>query len=192
MKILFWFLLIMLFVFLYWLLRFVVKRLRLLYQIKRFCLAHGFHYECKCIFSLIMPSNRNSKSAVLIHTKETIYHIRVFGLLRRGCEVHFWNLQQYSVEWYWTRRGYIASIPVGQRAVRRRVIGGFDQVESKNRTVVPILLFSPAKGIVRLTQTQINRMEYLQVGDQIGDAIFSDKDYLFRFIDKKEQIWHYE
>lgn len=187
MKTLFWFLLTVLFIFLYWLLRFIVKRLRLWHQIKRFCREHGFHYECKSIFSSIIPSNRNSKSAVLIYTKETIYHIRVFGLLRRGCEVHFWNLQQYSVEWYWTRRGYIASIPVGQRAVRRRVIGGFDQVESRSRTVVPILLFSPAKGIVRITQTQINRMEYLLVGDHIGNAIFSDKDYLFRFIDKKEQ-----
>ena len=169
----------------YILLRFVIKRVWLLVSVQKFAKKHGF--GCKTPLSCLLPSN--SIGTVEIESANTVYTVKLFGLLRKHCEIHFWNLREYSVEWYFSRHGLVGSPHIGQtNANRHRSLGNADWVAvAGKKEVVPILLISPANAPVRLTQTRIIHLEDLRAGDKIGDVIFADMDYLFRFIENREK-----
>ena len=166
-------------------LRFVIKRIGLLISVKTFAKKHGF--GCKCPLSCLLPSN--CIGTVEIESANTVYTVKLFGLLRKHCEIHFWNFREYSVEWYFSRYGLVNIPHIGQtNANRRRSLGNADWAAvTGEKEVVPILLISPANAPVRLTQTRINHLEDLRAGEKIGDVIFADMDYLFRFIAKREK-----
>lgn len=170
-------------VFLNMLLRFFFQRLSLLVQLKRFTQKYGYLLKVRNYFYFYFPTNRSSESTVTIETNDNYYNIRLFGLLRKHCEVHFWNLKAYSVDSYMTRREFVYSEPIGERNVKHRPLGEFPKPElTANKTVVPILLFSPTNVVVRLKQTVVNRYADLRAGDKIDEALFADTDFLFRHI----------
>ena len=178
-------LIVVLAVFLYILLRFILKRIFLWVCLKRFAKKHNF--QCKIAFTCLLPSNRTG--TVQIESAHTIYQINLFGLLRKHCEIHFWNTQEYSVEWYFSRYGLVGSTPIGQtNAKRRRSLGNRDWGSSiSDKEVVPVLLIDPANAPVRLTQTQVNHLVDLRVGEKIENILFADRDFLFRFIENREK-----
>lgn len=166
----------------YILLRFICKRLCLWCALKKF--AKGHNYILKMPFSCLLPINSNNRF-IQIKTNSTVYNIKPFGLLRKHCEIHFWNTQEYSIEWYFSRAGYVGTTPIGQtNNCPHRSLGKADWVAADG---VPVLLISPANAPVRLTQTKVNHLVELRAGDKIGDAVFADSDYLFRYIKKQEK-----
>ena len=167
---------------LYLLLRFIVKRLWLFHQFRRFAKKHN--YTCTIPRSCLLPNNRNHRY-VQIRTPNTVYNIKLFGLLRKHCEIHFWNTQEYSSTWYFTRMEYIGSTsPLGVSATRRRSLGNTDWLTADG---VPVLLISPAQAPVRISKTDVNHLVQLRAGEKIGDAIFADLDYLLRHIEHREK-----
>lgn len=165
-------------------LRFVVKRIWLFAVLRKFSKKHG--YVCKIPLSCLLPNNR-SKCLVQIETENAIYSIKLFGLLRKHCEIHFWSLEEYSAEWYLMRTGFVGAAPIGQVGARRRSLGNENWTANSEKEVIPVLLISPANAPVRLTQTKVNHLEYLRAGERIENAVFADWDYLWRFIENREK-----
>lgn len=164
------------------LLRFIMKRLWLFYQLKRFAKEHN--YTCTMPLVCLLPFNSSSRY-VQIKTTKTVYNTKLFGLLQKHCEIHFWSEQEYSTDWYLMRSGFIAATPIGlTNARRRRSLGKTEWLTADDG--VPILLISPAQAPVRITQTNVNHLVHLRAGEKIGDAIFADLDYLLRYIEKQE------
>lgn len=168
----------------YLFLRFILKRIWLFAILRKFSKKHG--YTCKIPLSCLLPYNRN-KRLVQLETGSTVYSVKLFGLLRKHCEIHFWSMEEYSAEWYLMRSGFVGAAPIGQVSARRRSLGNENWAVSSEKEVVPVLLISPAHAPVRLTQTKVNHLEYLRAGDKIVDAIFADLDYLLRFIENREK-----
>ena len=165
------------------LLRFMIKRLWLFLQLKKFAEKHN--YDCIVPFLCILPLN-SSSHIIQIKTGKNSYNIKPFGLLRKHCEIHFWSTEEYSTHWYFTRAEYLGSPgPIGlTNDHRRRSLSNTDWTTSPN--AVPILLLTPSHAPVKLTKTDVNHLEELRAGDKIGDVIFADLDYLFRHIEKHQ------
>ena len=179
MKLLLYLLLLFALHFSYSLFRFVFKRARLLHQVKCFAKEHSI----ECIVTtpaFLFPSNRYG-TAVLLRTEKATYNIRLFGLLRKNCAVHFWSKEQYSVEKFIPRMSLV-DIPLGHRPVRRRELGKWD---ISANTEIPVLLYSPANSPIHITQTKVNHVERLITGDMIEDILFVDSDFLFRYIENR-------
>jgi len=171
--------------YLYAVIRFAVHRIRFLAFLKQFTKTYGYSYKLAGI-AYYFPCNR-SKATILLETKNTVYNIRLFGLLRKHCEVHFWNLQEYSVEKHIIKALYVGSTPTGLTNAKCRRLGSFPSLDSSNnKTVIPVLLFLPTNGVMRLTRTQVNHLVELRAGDKIEDVLFADSDYLFRCIANRE------
>lgn len=176
MKLLWYLLLILALYCTYILLRLIFKRLLLLYKIKRFAKENSI--ECKITTSVfLIPSNRHGTAAIL-KTNKNIYNIRLFGLLRKNCAVHFWSKEQYSVEKYIPRMSLMES-SIGHRLVRRKMLGKWD---SNSDREIPVLLYSSASNPIRITKIQVNRIERIEAGAMIEDVLFTDRDFLFRYI----------
>ena len=168
----------------YLILRFIIKRIWLFSVLHKFAKRHG--YSCKTPLPCLLPNNRE-KSFVQIETDNTIYAVKLFGLLRKHCEIHFWNLEKYSVVHYLMRSSFVAAAPIGQVGAKRRSLGNGNWTVSSEKEVIPVLLISPAHTPVRLTRTDVNHLEYLRAGEGIENAIFADLDYLLRFIENRER-----
>lgn len=176
MKLLIYLLLLFVLHFLYILVRFIFKRARLLHQVKCFAKEHSI----ECIVTtpaFLFPSNRYG-TAVLLKTNNETYNIRLFGLLRKNCAVHFWNKEMYSIEKFIPRMSLVDT-PLGHRPVKRRKLGKWD---INVNTEIPVLLYSSADSPLRIMQTKVNHIERLLVGDMIEDVLFADTDFLFRYI----------
>ncbi len=172
-------------VLLYMLLRFLFKRIFLWKAFSKF--TRQYHYTYKISFRNLLPGN-STTHLVEIETQHTIYRIKLFGLLRKHCEIHFWDSQNYSIAWYFSRYGYVGTAPIGQTGSRNhRSLGNSDWTTTTNKKVIPILLIDPANAPVRLTQTQTNHLVDLRAGEMIGNILFADRDFLFRFIEKQEK-----
>ncbi len=166
------------------LLRFLVKRIWLFAVLRRFAKKHG--YVCKIPLSCLWPSNRND-CIVQLETGNTLYAVKLFGLLRKHCEIHFWSLAEYSVVHFLMRSSFVVAEPLGLIGTKRRSLGNGNWAVSSEKEVIPVLLISPAQAPVRLTQTNVNHLEYLRAGEKIGSAVFADLDYLLRFIENREK-----
>ena len=164
-------------------LRFVIKRVRLFAVLRKFSNKHG--YACKTPLSGLLPNNR-SKHLVQIETGSTVYSVKLFGLLRKHCDIHFWSSQEYSATQYFTRAEYIGGTPIGLTNARRRKLGNGNRKAHSKKEVIPVLLISPANAPVRLTCTNVNHLEDLRAGEKIEDVLFADLDYLMRFIENRE------
>ena len=179
MKLLLYLLLLFALHILYSLFRFVFKRARLLHQVKCFAKEHSI----ECIVTtpaFLLPSNRYG-TVLLLKTEKATYNIRLFGLLRKNCAVHFWSKEQYSAEKYIPRMSLMES-SIGHRPVRRKMLGKWD---TNSDTEILIFLYSSANGPIRITKTQINRIERIEAGAIIDDVLLADTDFLFRFIKKR-------
>ena len=165
--------------YIYVLLRFVIKRIILLHKIKRFAEENGIEYKIS-IPAFLIPSNQYG-TALLLKTEKATYNIRLFGLLRKNCAVHFWSKEQYSVEKFIPRMSLVDT-PLGHRTVRRRKLGKWD---ISAYTEIPVLLYSPANSPIHITQTKVNHVERLIAGDMIEDILFVDIDFLFRYIENR-------
>ena len=168
----------------YIVLRFVVKRIWLFAVLRKFAKKHG--YICKIPLSCLWPSNRNDR-IVQLETGSTFYAVKLFGLLRKHCEIHFWSLAEYSVVQFLMRSSFVAAEPLGLIGAKRRSLGKGNWAVSSEKEVIPVLLISPAQAPVRLTQTMVNHLEHLRAGERIENAVFADLDYLLRFIENREK-----
>ena len=130
--------------------------------------------------AFLFPSNRYG-TALLLKAEKATYNIRLFGLLRKNCAVHFWSKEQYSVEKYIPRMILMES-SIGHRPVRRRMLGKWD---INSDIEIPVLLYSSANGPIRITKIQVNRIERIEAGAMIDDVLLADTDFLFRFIKKR-------
>ena len=169
---------------LYLFLRFIVKRVWQFSVLRKF--AKQYDYNVIFPLSCLLPNNRN-KHIVQLETDSTLYAIKLFGLLRKHCDIHFWSSQEYSATQYFSRAEYVGGTPIGQTGARRRSLGNGNWAVSSEKEVIPVLLISPANAPVRLTQTKVNHFEYLRAGERIENAVFADWDYLWRFIENREK-----
>ena len=182
MKILGIFAIVTVVIVLFLLLRFITKRLWLFHQLRRFVQKHN--YTCTIPRSCLLPNNRNHRY-VQIRTQKTVYNIKLFGLLRKNCEIHFWSAAEYSTYWYSLRTEFAGATPICQTNHHPlRSLGKTDWLTANG---VPILLISPTHTPVRLTKTDVNHFVNLRVGETVGDAIFADLDYLLLHIENREK-----
>lgn len=180
MKLFLYLLLIAALWYVYIFLRFVFQRIIFLLKVRRF--AKKQNVECLITSSaFLFPSNRLG-TAVLLKTDKSTYNIRLFGLLRKNCAVHFWNKQMYSVEKYIPRMSLVDEVPLGHRPVKRRKLGKWD---IRSDTEIPVLLYSPANSPIRITQTQVNHIERLEAGDMVENVLLVDCEFLFRYIESR-------
>lgn len=164
--------------------RFILKRIWLFAVLHKFAKKHG--YTCITPLSCLLPNNRN-KRLVRIETGSTVYSIKLFGLLRNHCDIHFWSSQEYSATQYFTRAEYVGGSPIGQTGARRRSLGNENWTVNSGKEVITVFLISPANAPVRLSQTKVNHFEYLRAGERIENAVFADLDFLLRFIENREK-----
>ena len=176
MKLLWHLLLIFSLYYIYIILRFVLKRMLLLHKIKHFANVNSIEYKIT-IPAFLFPSNRYG-TAVLLKTANETYNIRLFGLLRKNCAVHFWNKGMYSIEKFIPRMSLVDT-PLAYRPVRRRKLGKWDTGAQEE---IQVLLYSSANSPIHLTQIKVNHLERLMAGDMIEDVLFADTDFLFRYI----------
>lgn len=171
---------------LYLFLRFLVKRLWLFAVLRRFAKKHG--YICKMPLSCLWPSNRND-CIVQLETGSTLYAVKLFGLLRKHCHIHFWSTKKYSIEWYFSRKGLdLHKTPFELLSgAKHRSLGTANWPAENGKAVVPILLISPTHAPVMLTKTDVNHWERLRAGEKIEDVLFADLDFLMRFIENREK-----
>ena len=171
---------------LYICLRFIAKRVWLFIAVKRFAKKHG--YGCNMPISCLLPNNRG-KYLVEIETGHTVYAIKLLGLLRKHCHIHFWSRKEYSIEWYFSRHGLdLQKTPFELLAgAKRRNLGNADWPVNGKKEVISLLLLYPAHAPVLLTKTDANHWEHLRAGDKIEDVLFADLDYLMRFIENQEK-----
>ena len=167
-------------------LRFVVKRIWLFAVLRKFAKKHG--YTCTTPLSCLLPNNRN-KHTVQIETGNTIYSIKLFGILRKHCHIHFWSTKEYSIEWYFTRHGLdFTKTPFELLAgAKSRSLGRGNWTTNSEKEVIPVLLISPTHAPVMLTTTDVNHWEHLRAGEKIEDVLFADLDFLLRFIENREK-----
>lgn len=180
MKMFFCIALILLARFLYILLRYILKRLNLIGQIKRFAKENDL--QCDITLSAFLKPSNRCGTAVYMRKGDTCYNIRLFGLLRKNCAVHYWNKEMYSVEKYIPRMCLVEEIPLGHRNVRRRYMGEWNLQSDLD---IQVLLYSPSNSSIRITQTNVNHIERMIAGDMLDGVIFADWDYLFRYIEKR-------
>ncbi len=166
--------------YLYITLRFVLKRTKLLHHIKRFAKEHNLQYDIS-VSAFLKPSNRCG-TAVYMRKGDICYNIRLFGLLRKNCAVHYWNKEMYSVEKYIPRMCLVEDIPLGHRDVKRRYMGEWNLQSDSD---IQVLLYSPSNSSIRITQTNVNHVERMIAGDMLDGVMFADWDYLFRYIEKR-------
>lgn len=186
MKILFGLLIFAFVVFVYMLLRFFIKRVSLRKALKKFAKQHNYTY--KISFRNLLPGN-NTNRLVEVETANTIYRIKLFGLLRKHCEIHFWDSRNYSTAWHFNRYSLVGSAPIGVSGTcRRKNLGADTWTETESKNVVPVLLIDPPNAPVRLTQTHVNHLVDLRAGEKIENVLFADRDFLFRFIEKQEKV----
>lgn len=171
--------------FLFLIVRFLVKRLILLSKLRKFAKENSCN--CKITSPLFfIPLNYSEKGSVLIETEGTVYNIKVFGLLRSHCEVHFWNSREYSVKQY-LRLLFFGNKPLWQENCHRRKIGEFGLENNENtKTILPILLFSPTNTMWKLTYIKDNEIKELRAGEKIDNILFADTTYLFSAIKELE------
>ena len=127
--------------------RFVLSRFVFLIKVKSFAKIHNIEC-CVTLPAFLLPSNRLG-TAVLLKAKDKTYNIRLFGLLRKNCAVHFWNKEMYSVEKFIPRMS-LNDVPLGHRPVKRRELGKWD---NDSDIEIPVLLCMPANGLIKITQT---------------------------------------
>lgn len=180
MKLYLYLLLILALYYLFAFVRFIFHRIKLCLKIKQF--AEKNSIDCKIATSEFFLANNRCGTAVLLRTEKNTYNIRLFGLLRKNCAVHFWSIEQYSVEKYIPRMCLVDDIPLGHRQVRRRKLGKWDINTS---TEIPVLLYSPANSPIRITKTQVNHIERIEAGAKIDDVLLADTDFLFRYISNR-------
>ena len=176
---------------LYILLRFMIQRVCFIVSLGNFTKKNNYRIK-KNLFNCLFPLNNSSGGSIVIETDSSIYDIKLFGLFLKHCEIHFWNTKEYSAEWYFHRIGFYGEPPIGKtNAKPRRSLGNFDDAiyidSSTQKERIPVLLITPTNAPVRLTQLIINRVVDIRAGDKIGDVLFADSDYLFRYISKREQ-----
>jgi len=179
MKLLFYIALILLVRFLYILLRYIMKRLNLLGRIKRFAKENDLQCDIT-LTAFLLPSNRCGTAAYM-RKGDTCYNIRLFGLLRKNCAVHFWNKEMYSVEKFIPKM-LLYDTPLGHRPVKRRKLGKWD---INANTEIPVLLYSSADSPLRIMQTKVIHIERLIAGDMLDGVLFADWDFLFRYIERR-------
>ncbi len=180
MKLFLYFLLALAIYYTYILLRFVLKRLKSFCKIKCFADKNNIEYKIS-LFSFFVPSNQ-CNTALLLKTSNAVYNIRLFGLLRKNCAVHFWSKEQYSVEKYIPRMILVDEIPLGHRPVKHRRLGKW---EIHSNSEIPVLLYSPANSPIRITKTQVNHIERIEAGAMIDGVLLADTDFLFRYISNR-------
>ena len=176
---------------LYIFLRFIIQRICFLVKLERFAKKYGYHVKMK-FHDCLIPRN-SSNSSILIETDHSIYVVKLFGLFLKHCEIHFWNMSEYSTAWYFQRSEFIVSTPIGKTNRKpRRSLGDFDDTThidpSTPKERIPVLLLTPTNAPVRLTQLHVNHIKDLRAGDKIGDVLFADWDFLFRYIVKRETL----
>ena len=171
--------------------RFWYKRTKLYFRLKKYTKENGYSLKIqKMLFWL--PKNNYSKSNLVIESNSTVYSIKLFGLLRSSCAVHFWNENEYSAQKYLTHRGFIVATPLGKKDIHHRKLGKTDFSksvceESKHKRIVPIMLISPVNSILKLTKTAGLQVIDLSVGDKIGNILFADRIFLFSVINNQEK-----
>ena len=155
-------------------------------MLHRFAKKHG--YTCKIPLSCLWPNNKND-SIVQLETSNTLYAVKLFGLLRKHCHIHFWSTEEYSIEWYFSRHGLdFKNTPFELLAgAKSRSLGNWNWTANSEKEVIPVLLISPAHAPVMLTSTDVNHWEHLRAGEKIEDVLFADLDFLLRFIENREK-----
>ena len=176
---------------LFFFLRFIVRRMCLLVSLRKFVKKYDYQLK-RNLWNCLLPLNSSSKTSVVIETNNSIYDIKLFGFFLKNREVHFRNTKEYSTRWIMPRE-HPAENMNEVCANPLKSLGSFDDAiymdSSVQKERIPVLLHSPDSfAILRCTHLLSNRIVRLNVGEKIAgsDLLFADRDFLFRHISKRE------
>ena len=178
---------------LYIFLRFIIRRMCLLISLRKFAKKYDYQFK-RNLWNCILPLNGSSKSSIVIETNSLIYDIKLFGFFLKNREVHFRNTKEYSTRWYLIAKGFSARATINEIcAFPQKSLGSFDDAiyidSSVQKERIPVLLHSPDSfAFLRRTHLLSNRIVRFNVGEKIAgsDLLFADRDFLFRYISKRE------
>jgi len=176
---------------LYFFLRFIIRRMCLLISLRKFTKKYDYQLK-RNLWNCLLPLNGSSSSSVVIETNRSIYDIKLFGFFLKNREVHFRSTKEYSTRWIMPREHRSESINE-ICANPLKSLGSFDDavymVSSVQKERIPVLLHSPDSfAFLRCTHLLSNRIVRLYIGEKIAgsDLLFADSDFLFRYISKRE------
>jgi len=176
---------------LYFFLRFIIRRMCLLISLRKFTKKYDYQLK-RNLWNCLLPLNGSSKSSIVIGTNRSIYDIKLFGFFLKNREVHFRNTKEYSTRWIMPKEG-LSEKTNEICANQLKSLGSFDDAiyidSSVQKVRIPVLLHSPDSfAHLRRTHLLSNRIVRLHVGEKIADSdlLFADSDFLFRYISKKE------
>lgn len=175
---------IAIFLFIFWYLRFFLKRLRLFLSLRNAARRAG----AKIILNTAtfwLPINRRKRCELLVTGSDFVYCIKVIGLFQRYCDLHFWNPREYATRKYLLRFQIDQATPLGAKGVRHKRLNidfsaGLPHGES--RQTVCFYLLSPSNYPIHLTKNDGNTIVDMEPGSKIDNIIFTDREYLYQYI----------
>ena len=190
MKPLLWLFVSLTIYFMFLVFRFAIKRIHLLVCLRNFASKHKFNFKLGG-FSYFLPTNKSNNSFLTIETLHAIYHIKMFGVMRKHCEIHLWNTDQYSVRKFFFKMEFLHSSPLGSSHSFKRHMSKVTFKppinNAKHKPIISILLFFPTLRLMRITYTVQNTINTISPGDKFEGVILADKQYLLWYILNREK-----
>lgn len=166
-------------------LRFVCKRLRLLFSLRK----AAKHADAK--ISLVtptfwFPTNRRKCCELIVTGDDFIYSIKVIGLFQKYCDLHFWSSREYGTRKYLLRFQIDQSTPLGSKDTRHKHLDidfsvGMPE-DTIGKQVLRFYLLSPTNFPIHITKNDGNMIVDLLPGNKIDNIIFADREYLYQYI----------
>ncbi|MBQ3095493.1 MAG: hypothetical protein IJC53_03550 [Clostridia bacterium] len=147
-------------------LRFFLRRLKLLLRLRK---GKG-EAKVKVAFGFFLPAARRRAYDLVILGGDRALCVKCVGLFLSTCEVHFESETVWYARKQWLRGAYVSSLPLFRAKGKARRIGLPQSPDTGDRRIVPVLLLSPAKKLLRVTGPS----GYLRPGDRLGRYVFAD------------------
>lgn len=151
-------------------LRFFLRRLVLLRRLRK-CSREA---KVKASPGFFFPAVRRRGYDLVILGGDQALCVKCVGLFLSTCEVHFESETAWYARKQWLRGEYISSPQLFRAKGKARRIGLPQSPDAGDRRIVPVLLLSPAKKLLRVTGPS----GYLRPGDRLGKYVFADGAYL--------------
>ena len=169
------FLIIVLLILLIPVIRFAVMRVKLITELKRICKSRNF--EFLPTHKLWFTSGIQDKNCDLyIKTPSNLYSVKLCGMMRRSCEIHFKNSRAYTVKrirvWFQMFRGFDFSTYTDKSKPEYDFAYNMRE-EDRAVKLTPILLMCPV--CVDIFLIKGNEKVSVFPGDDIGECLFYNK-----------------
>ncbi len=104
------------------------------------------------------------------------YKVKILNVFKKCSEIHFFNSREYALCNYWSWREVTSQKPLAQRDITHRILTSINPENDEN--VIPIILLSSRKPLIKATKTIENEICEISFGDKIENTVFANLDYI--------------